>query len=175
MKQKFLLITSLVVMQFSAMAQTSASSKSKSDFSPVFSKSDKVVSASIGFGGGLGLPITVSGEYGITDNIGVGATLGYARYDYAIIAGAINNILIGARGNYHYQFVDKLDTYAGLTVGYNVASYTGSGAILPGASFGGVFAGGTVGGRYYFSKNLAAQAELGYGIAYLNVGIAYKL
>ena len=34
--------------------------------------------------------------------------------------------------------------------------------------------GGFVGGRYYFSPNLAAQAELGYGLGILNIGIAYK-
>jgi hypothetical protein len=31
-----------------------------------------------------------------------------------------------------------------------------------------------VGARYYFNDNLAGMAELGYGVAYLNLGIAYK-
>jgi hypothetical protein len=32
-----------------------------------------------------------------------------------------------------------------------------------------------VGGRYYFTPNLAAQAEIGFGLALLNIGVAYKL
>jgi len=31
-----------------------------------------------------------------------------------------------------------------------------------------------IGGRYYFTDNLAGMIELGYGIAYLNIGIALK-
>jgi hypothetical protein len=31
-----------------------------------------------------------------------------------------------------------------------------------------------VGGRYYFKENFAAMLELGYGVAYINLGIALK-
>jgi hypothetical protein len=32
-----------------------------------------------------------------------------------------------------------------------------------------------LGGRYYFSEKFAGLLELGFGIAYLNIGIALKL
>ena len=32
-----------------------------------------------------------------------------------------------------------------------------------------------VGGRYYFTDSFAAMLELGYGIAWLNIGVAFKL
>jgi hypothetical protein len=31
-----------------------------------------------------------------------------------------------------------------------------------------------VGGRYYFTDSFAVMAELGYGIAWLNIGVAFK-
>ncbi len=31
-----------------------------------------------------------------------------------------------------------------------------------------------IGGRYYFSDSMAAMLELGYGVAYLNLGVAFK-
>ena len=31
-----------------------------------------------------------------------------------------------------------------------------------------------VGGKYFFTNNFAALAELGYGVSYLNVGVALK-
>jgi hypothetical protein len=31
-----------------------------------------------------------------------------------------------------------------------------------------------VGGRYYFSEFFAAMLELGYGVSYLNIGVALK-
>ncbi len=34
---------------------------------------------------------------------------------------------------------------------------------------------GFVGGRYYFSKNIGAFAEVGYGVSYLTLGAAIKL
>ena len=31
-----------------------------------------------------------------------------------------------------------------------------------------------IGGRYYFTDNLAAMLELGYSATYVNIGVAYK-
>jgi hypothetical protein len=50
--------------------------------------------------------------------------------------------------------------------GYGIDDYTGSSSGIQWAWF--------IGGRYYFIENLALMAELGYGVAYLNVGIAFK-
>ena len=165
-----------------------------------FKKGDNTASAMVGFGstifasGATGTipPISAAFDYGYNENISlggilsitgskeegnVGAGLGYKfTYSYIIIA---------ARGAYHYDLLhnDKVDTYGGLMIGYDIASssseLTGTWpAYYPtptAASVGGFSAGLFIGGRYFFSPQLAAQVELGYGIAYLNVGIAYKL
>ena len=87
-----------------------------------------------------------------------------------------SNFIIGPRGYFHYSFLDKLDTYTGILLGVNFASAKGGWLDKPivkdsSASFAWSW---FVGGRYYFTDNLAAMLELGYGITYGNVGIAYK-
>jgi hypothetical protein len=64
-------------------------------------------------------------------------------------------------------------------VGFDISTTKEFGNIVPGwddhSSSGGLVWSWFVGGRYYFNDNLAAMAELGYGIAYLNIGVAFKL
>ena len=89
-----------------------------------------------------------------------------------------NNFIIGAKGTIHYAFVDKLDTYAGLMLGYNFVSYKAKGSHekdvnykpsdnAPAFYF---FAGA----RYYLTDTFAAFAELGYGVTIVNAGISIK-
>lgn len=132
-------------------------------------------------------PIGLSLEYGLTDKISVGGYLGYAgasqevptffgtwKWNYSYI-------IVGARGSYHFDLgVDKLDPYIGALVGYNVASVTSekpagyTGPELTGAAAGGVVIGGHLGARYMFTEKIGAFAELGYGVAYLQLGLAAK-
>lgn len=162
---------------------------------PSFEKGDKVLNLGIGLGSawynGYGYstqipPLSASLEVGIVDNvlekgvIGVGGYVAYSSYKYTYPAydygWRYSNFLIGARGNFHYPLAEKLDTYVGLTLGINVVSektfggYTG----VSYGSFGGLRAAGFVGGRYYFKETFALMAELGYGVTYLNIGIALK-
>lgn len=163
----------------------------------IFSKGDQVVNLGIGIGsyyGGSGYtmtvpPISASFEQGIVDglingnaSIGVGGYLGYSankwentmygtKYGYKY-----SYLTIGARGAFHYQFVDKLDTYAGVMLGYNVVSSKAIGdnsyGEADGSSIGSsIFAGA----RYYFSDKFAAYAEVGYGVSALELGIAIRL
>ena len=61
-----------------------------------------------------------------------------------------------------YNILKYSDNYSGVT-------YTASGSY--GSNLGlSVF----VGGRYHFTDNLAGFVELGYGVAYLNLGLAYQ-
>jgi hypothetical protein len=159
-----------------------------------FNKGDKVLNVGIGFGTTLYSgtyyksqipPISASLEFGVADNIlekgviGVGPYLGYSsyKYEYSGWGWKYTNIIVGARGNFHYPLVNKLDTYTGLLLGYNISSSkefgVGSGYDYT-ASSGGVVWSWFIGGRYYFSDNFAAMLELGYGVAYLNLGIALK-
>jgi hypothetical protein len=108
-----------------------------------FEKGSKVLNLGIGFGSTLytgsyykiGVPpISASLEVGVADgildkgSIGIGGYLGFSshRYSYSYIgytdSWSYSNFIIGARGAFHYPFVDKLDTYTGLLLGFNIAS-----------------------------------------------------
>jgi hypothetical protein len=157
---------------------------------PSFSKGDKAVNFGLGLGSiyysGFGYktqvpPVSVSFELGIVDNllekgvIGVGGYIGYLSYKYSN-DWRTSNLVIGARGNFHYPLVNKLDTYVGLMIGYDVVSYSdlnGYSGIYSGSSSR-IVSAWFVGGRYYFTETFAAMAEFGYGVTYLNLGIALK-
>jgi hypothetical protein len=152
----------------------------------VFAKDDKVVSASLGFvntvyGGSkwsiTSPPISLTGEYGIVDrlingkaSIGVGIELGYAGMKYSIpsLSYKYSNLIIGTKGAFHYQFIDKLDTYASLIIGYDIVSGDSNYAV---SNF---IWGCYVGARYYFTNNFAVMTEIGDHFFLLNIGVAYK-
>lgn len=165
----------------------------------MFNLDDQVLNLGIGLGntlyiGGLGYsmgvpPLSISYEKAIKDEIlekgviGVGGYLGYSsykyRYDYGTTVWGWNysNIVVGAIGAFHYPLIDKLDTYAGVLLGYNINTsreYGDVGSNTAG-SYGGLVFSGYIGGRYYFSEKFAAFAQLGYGIAYLTLGVSIKL
>jgi hypothetical protein len=160
-----------------------------------FNKGDKVLNIGIGLGSTLYSgtyykttlpPISASLEFGVVDkvldkgSIGVGPYVGFSshKWDYSVDwYYTYTNIIIGARGVFHYPLVNKLDTYTGLLLGYDIVSakehglgsgylYNASGSTVAWSWF--------IGGRYYFSDNFAGMLELGYGIAYLNIGVALK-
>jgi hypothetical protein len=159
-------------------------------------KGDKVLNLGIGLGNALYSgsyykssvpPISASLEVVAKDGLfdgkgalGIGGYLGYAAYkwEYSGWGYTYTNIIIGPRGYIHYSFMDKLDTYAGLLIGYNIISAkefgTSSGYDYSSSSSGLIWS-GFIGGRYYFSDKFAVMLELGSGITYLNIGIALKL
>ncbi len=166
---------------------------------PTFSKGDMAINLGIGFGSvlytGTGYstivpPISASFEYGIIDgiadkgSIGVGGYVGYTSAKYEQNFGGGNaygweysSLIIGARGAFHYPFVDKLDTYGGAIIGYNSvkAKEIGTNTLgVPSTVSSGVAYNLFIGARYYFTPNFAAMTELGYGIAYLTLGVAFK-
>lgn len=129
----------------------------------------------------LVVPLSISGEAGIVRNvlekgtIGVGGFIGYSSNEYTDYE--YKDIMVGAKGYYHYPFLPKLDTYAGLIIGYDFNSYkyigSGSNIVTPLKS--GIFYSWFLGGKYYFMEKIAGMLEIGYGITYLNIGIALKL
>lgn len=165
----------------------------------VVEKGDKILNLSVGFGtalySGSGYnssvpPVSGSLEVVVKDDlfdgkgaVGVGGYLGYAAYKWKYsgydYGWKYSNIIIGPRGYLHYNLMDKLDTYAGIMLGYNIVSSNSYGSYAYGgnysASSSGVIFSGFVGARYYFNDKVAAMAELGSGIAYLNLGVALKL
>ncbi|GHT09523.1 hypothetical protein FACS189426_08220 [Bacteroidia bacterium] len=156
-------------------------------FAQVFSKGDKVVNLGVGiipyvnYSGYSNkvLPISGSFEYGLFDNlfdehsaIGVGGYIAYTSWESkGQNDWTVSDFILGARGAFHYQFVDKLDTYAGVMFGYDVVSYSEAHQDIAGS---GVASSFFTGARYYFTDNLAAFGELGYGVAALQLGVSFK-
>ena len=162
----------------------------------MFNLGDKVVNLGIGLGSTLysgtyytrGFPpVSISYEQAIKDEIldkgviGIGGYLGYTsyKYDYLGWGYKYSNIVIGAGGFFHYPLIDKLDTYIGVLLGYNIASAKEFGDYPGGWDYsstsGGFVFSGFVGARYYFTEKFAAFAQVGYGIAYLTLGVSIKL
>ena len=151
-----------------------------------FNKGDRVAQLGIGIGSYITWigystkvpPIPASFEYGALDLFNSRAAIGLGGYLAYTSAGYkgdgkwnVSDLIIGPRGFFHYQFVEKLDTYAGLMFGYEIVSYSHTDSNLSGSSF---ITSLFVGARYYFAKNIAVYGELGYGVAPLEVGIAFK-
>lgn len=164
---------------------------------PMFIKDEKVINLGIGIGStlysgsfytGTVPPVSASFEMGVVDEviddkgvIGVGGYVGYSsyKYKYSDWGWRYSNFIIGGRGTFHYPLIDKLDTYTGLLAGVEILSTREFGDPIAGVNVnsanGGLVWSWYVGGRYYFSEKFAAMAELGYGITYLNIGIALKI
>ncbi len=95
-----------------------------------------------------------------------------------------SNTIIGLRGSWHlndWHGSDRFDVYGGIMIGYNIGSYrdkstrTYNGTTEPytdnywyNLSF--VTYSTYIGGRYLFTDRVGAYLELGYGVAYLNLG-----
>jgi hypothetical protein len=145
-----------------------------------FNEGDKVLNLGIGFGSNFYYPyssystiipaVSASLEVGFMDdllevenlNLGLGGYVGfksYRRFDHDY-----TSLIVGGRAALHYPLVDKLDTYSGLLLGFNLDSYSNRIAYS-----------WFLGGRYYFTDNIAGMVELGYGIAYLNLGVALRI
>lgn len=167
-----------------------------------FNKGTNVLSAGVGLGGNFGSfsygtqtpGISVQYERGIWDVggpgvISLGGYLGSKSYKYNASSGSYkwtqkwNYTIVGIRSAYHLNKInnEKFDVYGGLMLSYNILTYKysdnagGSGSSLYSGSYGSA-AGFTayLGGRYLFTKNFGAYAELGYGVSYLTLGLALK-
>lgn len=161
-----------------------------------FQKGTNIVSAGVGLGSSI---LSYSGasqtpalslqfERGMWDIggpgvISLGGYVGYKGYSFSgtDFSEKWHYTVLGIRSAYHYNGlkVDKLDLYGGVMLSYNLLSYSysdNSGLSLSGnGSYGSAAAFSIyVGARYFFSDHFAVLAELGYGVAYLNVGIAVK-
>jgi hypothetical protein len=157
-------------------------------FAQPYVKGSKVINAGLGFGmagiyGDSGMPpISIGFQYGLEDKISIGGIVGFSTstYGWTNYEWSYTYISIGARGEYHFmENSDKLDAYAGLTLGYNVVSvsepdgYQSYWGYESESSY--LLAGVHVGARYALSEKIGIFGELGYGIGYLTVGVDFHL
>jgi hypothetical protein len=109
----------------------------------------------------------------------------YPNYVQYSVSEKWSYTIVGVRSAYHYNGInsDKFDVYGGLMLSDNILSYkyTNSDPLYNGIyndlnkSYGSFISlTAFVGGRYFFTDNIGAFAELGYGVAYLNLGVAFK-
>lgn len=123
---------------------------------------------------------------------GLGGAIGYKTLSYKSDVAYWNYsydykwsyLTIGVRGTWHYNEwhgSDKLDTYGGLMLAYRNATFKDN-TVYPdgwtGAKYSwsgsGVGFSGILGARYYFTDNIGAFLEAGFGYAVLQVGLAAK-
>lgn len=153
-----------------------------------FNKGTNVINAGVGLGGNFNIyaspsqspSFSASFERGIWEVPGpgvvsLGAYVGYKTYKYSN-ADRWNYTIVGVRGAYHYNGlnVENLDVYGGVMLSYNILSYDSSynafgsyGSNLGATAF--------IGGRWYFAQNFGVFAEVGYGVAYLTLGVSFKI
>lgn len=158
----------------------------------IASKGTSMVNLGIGlgyrFGGSMSVPpLSVAYDYslksGLIDGNGaitLGGYLAYtsANYSYWAQSTTASYTVLGVRGMFHYQFVPKLDTYAGLMLGYHFTSVSSTApaehyesSIAASAFDMGVI----LGARYFFTPRIGAFTELGYTLPYWNLGVTFKL
>lgn len=165
-------------------------------YSQPFQKGTNVISAGVGLGSSLGSfssgsqtpALSVNYEKGVWDVggpgvISLGGYLGRKSYKYSgsEYTEKLGYTIIGLRSAYHYNGIksDQFDVYGGVMLSYNIVSYSykdeNGNSAFTGGNYGSA-AGFTlyVGGRYFFSDNVAAFAELGYGVSYLTLGVSLK-
>jgi outer membrane protein W len=151
-----------------------------------FAAGQKYLGAHVGLSGvGSTAAIGVSGEVAFNDRIAFGAwgdTWSYGE-SYATGIGEfgwdVRYIALAGTGSYHFPIAStpKLDPFLGVALGYFVVSSKASG--VGGVEYSGdasrVFAGGFGGARYYFRESMSGVARVGFGAAYLTVGVDFKL
>jgi len=136
-------------------------------------------------------------EYGFTEKIGIGyigggALLSFSNSKYeeqnvnTTHENSYNYILMGPRAAYHFDMVEltnnrawsNIDVYGGAFLGmkfqrHKYTDNTNNNKVKSNSSslatdiFGGI--------RYGFNDKIGAFAELGFGVAYLNLGINIRL
>jgi len=161
-----------------------------------FKNGDNVLSLGLGVGSALGSfgsssetpAISVQYEHGQWEVggpgvISLGGYLGFKSYKYEnyYYSEKLSYTVIGIRSAYHYTGlkVKNLDVYGGAMLSYNIAGYTFDSPdpywnYRKGAYANYLSLSLYVGGRYYFSSNVAGFLELGYGISYLTIGGSYR-
>lgn len=170
----------------------------------VYQIGSNVVGFGLGVGGNFGLSssyqsapaINFQYEHGLKQVgpgvLSLGAYLGFKKYSYTssfygyTYSQDWKYTILGVRGAWHLQELkgvnlDKIDTYGGVMLSYNLLNYTykdndpSSTNFFIGDSYGSsVGITPFVGARYYFVNNLAGMVEFGYGMTYINIGLAYK-
>lgn len=154
-----------------------------------FQKGTKLLGATIGFNSS-GTPIAVSYEVGVKDNLfnvnklnlGIGGYLGYYGYSSTQVqfggssTTSYSILSPGIRFLAHYQVINKLDVYAGPSIGFSVQhGATEASGMETKTENKILFAWGFIGGlRYEITPQWGAFIEGGKASGSFTLGAAYK-
>ncbi len=144
-----------------------------------------------GFGGGGldgdgAIPFTAEFNFlKLSDDIQGGIFASYAStsedFNYGTASGewTYTNIIVAAQANYHFSPGKQFDPFAGLALGYNIASASwewdqSTNYPEPSATAGGFFYSGQVGFNYWFSESMAVQVRAGY-YPYISAALVFNL
>jgi hypothetical protein len=143
--------------------------------------------AFIGIGGGGlsgtgGVPIGIEYNFiNYKENIQIGGFAAYSSTseDFSVGKWKYTNIIIAAQANYHFLPGDKFDPFAGIALGYDIASASteynpGFSSWNASASSGGFVWSAQAGCNYWFTPKIAAQLRLGY-FPYISAGVEFVL
>jgi hypothetical protein len=124
-----------------------------------FSVGSNTLNAGVGFGGGYNVGLLASLDHGFMTagpgTLSLGGVIGIAPDDYTYVA---------ARATYVPDILNtpEYNVYAAFQLGFQSIIVSDLYAAL------------NIGGRYYFTKNLGAFAEIGVDIPFLKMGVSYN-
>jgi hypothetical protein len=151
-----------------------------------FGPDQTYLGAHLGVSGvGSAAAIGVSADVSYDENISIGGwldTWSYGeRFTYPGDGGGswdVRYVALAATGSYHFPVEDnpKLDPFVGVALGYYIVSSSSS---VAGFDYSGsssrLFVGAYGGARYFFRPDLAGVARVGFGSAYLTLGVDLKM
>ena len=155
-------------------ASCSFAVKAQYDDLYTFEKGKSLIGVNVGVGVGHDNKVSVSAfyEYGLTQLFAEECTLGggfFGGYYNDRLGNETEKIyIVGTRLNIHYQFVDRLDTYAGVDPNFNIRTYE---VRDDKAKFECYL---HIGGRYYLTNWLGVFAEISTGYNNFSGGLSVK-
>lgn len=164
MKKTLIVLLLLVIVNLSLRSQGTSTG---------FFENKTYVGPSLGYGFGS-VSFGAQGEYATSENIGIGADIGYTSFSDAFGISSnfgqeakVSYTLFGIlfSGSYHFMPKKQFDPYIKLGLGYfnwDVSFSDNSGMNSGAAAYAsGVGIGAQVGARYHFNDNLSARLSLG--------------
>ncbi|MBS0618772.1 MAG: hypothetical protein JSR44_11325 [Spirochaetes bacterium] len=168
-----------------------------------FQKGALFLGGAVGLGSGLGYlggyTLMANAEYAVTNDIGIGGSIGYWGYSSSqnyngcpgyscggssyTVTYSYSIIPIVVSGAWHFHIGNpKWDLAAGVSAGYYIvnASTSVSNSAYANAGFSSASASGIAIGifgqaRYFLNDRIALHGRLGYGITFLEVGVDFKI
>ena len=131
--------------------------------------------------------ITVEGEFGIHDYVGIGFNSGFGGGIGTLGGyGGSFNVPVGVLANFHfYQLIgDKtgkdlhqssLDVFVGVSLGTGVGVIFYDNSLLNDQVTPLAFGGAHVGARWYFAENMGLSGQFGFGKSLVDIGLVFKL